>query len=225
MHDAPLALPRSSIHIRARGARHLVALACFVLVVLASRRARAQDIPPPDAFAAFPLTLSSARALVRAAWRASGLGETDAAMDALSSTARASAWLPELRLRGEHTDDDRTISRHSDPTRGYQFAGAKVAYEARLVWRFDRLLYAGDEPQIEHLRVVRMEARERLAHKTLEAFFMLETSLADLARAPPGSLEAKESGFRTFEAAATLDVLTGGWFSEALRGRAATTRR
>ena len=206
------------------GAR-IVALAAFLLVVATAHRARAQDTLPTEAFAAFPLSLSSARALVRASWRASGLGETDAAMDALSQSARQSAWLPELRVRGDRTDDEHTTLFYTEPPRQFHVVGAKMAYEARLTWRFDRLLYAGDEPQIEHLRVVRIEARERLAHKTLEAFFALETSLADLARAPPGSLEAREHGFRAFEAAATLDVLTGGWFSEALRGRAATQRR
>lgn len=202
-----------------------VALASFVLVLGTASHARAQDSPPTDAFAAFPLSLSSARALVRAAFRASGLGETDAALDALSQTARQSAWLPELRVRADRTEDEHTTLYYSDPPREYHVAGTKMAYEARLVWRFDRLMYSGDEPQIEHLRVVRIEARERLAHKTLEAFFALETSLADLGRAQPGSLEAREHGFRAFEAAATLDVLTGGWFSEALRGRAATQRR
>jgi hypothetical protein len=205
--------------------RRCAVLVSFLLVLVGASIARAEDAPPADAFAAFPLSLHSARALVHASWRASGLGETDAAMDSLAASARTSAWLPELRLRGERTDDDHTMAPHSDPTRLFQVIGVKSAYEARLTWHFDRLLYAGDEPQIERLRVVRIEARERLAHKTLEAFFALETSLAELARAAPGSLEAKAHGFRAFEAAATLDVLTGGWFSDALRGRAATTGR
>ncbi len=222
MHAATSATLRSFI---ARRATRVVALASFVLVLATASHARAQDSPPTDAFAAFPLSLSSARSLVRAAWRASGLGETDAAMDALSQSARSSAWVPELRVRSERTEDEHTTLYYSDPPRQYHVSGVKMAYEARLVWRFDKLIYAGDEPQIEHLRVTRIEARERLAHKTLEAFFALETSLADLGRAAPGSLEAREHGFRAFEAAATLDVLTGGWFSEALRGRAATQRR
>lgn len=203
----------------------IVSFALLMVCTVCAPVARAQDSPPTDAFAAFPLSLASARALVRASWRASGLGETDAAMDSLSSSARTSAWLPELSLRGARTDEERTVFFVSDPTKQYQLGGLKGMYEARLTWRFDRLLYAGDEPQIEHQRVVRIEARERLAHKTLEAFFAMETALADLSRAAPGSVEAREHGFRAFEAAATLDVLTGGWFSEALRGRAATTKR
>jgi hypothetical protein len=204
-------------------------IAVLVLLLLAwitvASRARADDVPRADAFAAFPLTTDAARALVQAAWRASGLGTTDAALDSLSSVARSSAWLPEVRLRADRTEDDHTTLFYADPPRLYQTQGAKMAYEARLTWRLDRLLYAGDEPQIEHQRVVRIEARERLAHKTLEAFFMLERSLQELGRAAPGSAEAKEHGFRAFEAAATLDVLTGGWFSDALRGRAAMPRR
>ena len=205
--------------------KKLAALLAFVLLVLRVAHARADDVPRADAFSAFPLTTEAARALVQASWRASGLGATDAALDSLSSTARTSAWLPELRLHGARTDDDHTTFLYTDPSHLYQTSGAKITYEARLTWRFDRLLYSGDEPQIEHQRVVRIEARERLAHKTLEAFFTLERALADLGHAAPGSAESKEHAFRAFEAAATLDVLTGGWFSDALRGRAATPRR
>jgi len=208
-----------------RAHRFVILSALLFLSLVSTSLARAQDLPPSDAFAAFPLSLASARALVRAAWRASGLGETDASLDALASSSRSSAWLPELRLSGQRSDEDRTVFFISDPTKQYQIEGVRGTYEARLTWRFDRLLYGGDEPQIEHLRVERSEARQRLAHKTLEAFFAMETALADLARASPGSLEAREHGFRAFEAAATLEVLTGGWFSEALRGRAATPRR
>ena len=191
----------------------------LLLSLLFASRARAAG-PPADAFRLFPLTTDAARALVAAALRASGLQTTDDRMDALEETARHSAWLPEVRFRVARTDDDHTTFLYTDPSHLYDTAGVRMMYEARLSWRLDRLIYSGDEPQIEHLRIVRIEARERLTQKTLDAFYVLERSLGDLARAPPGGRDAEDAGFRAFEAAATLDVLTAGWFSDALRGKA-----
>ena len=202
--------------------RRLPARVCSLLFIASfgamTTRALADDVPRADAFRAFPLTTDAARALVAAAFRASGLGTNDTNMDSLASSAHASAWLPEVRLQVERDEDDHSTFLIPDPTRPYQTSGFRMAYQARLSWRLDRLFYTGDEPQIEHLRVVRIEARERLAHRTLEAFFTLERELAALSRATPGTLDAQEHAFRAFEAAATLDVLTSGWFGEALRG-------
>jgi hypothetical protein len=192
-----------------------------IVALLAPCVARA-DPPSADPFRLFPLTPAAARALVAAAWRASGLDTRDVVLDRLEDSSRSAAWLPELRLRVARTDDDHTTILFKDPTDPYNTSGVRMMYEARLSWRLDRLVYSGDEAQIEHLRVVRIEARERVEKKTLDTFFALERSLTDLSHATPQSREAEDAGFRAFEAAATLDVLTAGWFSEALRGKVPT---
>jgi hypothetical protein len=208
-------------HRRSRHARAALVIATLFALLSAWLMPCAARADPPSAepFRLFPLTPGAARALVAAALRASGLDTKDAALDALAQSSRSSAWLPELRLRVARTDDDHTTILFKDPTDPYATSGIKMTYEARLSWRLDRLVYSSDEVQIEHLRVVRIEARERLERKTLDTFFALERSLADLAHAAPQSREAEDAGFRAFEAAATLDVLTAGWFSDALRGK------
>jgi hypothetical protein len=219
---AGMLLRRSSRRSRDARAAFVVATLCCLLFAWLMPCAARADPPSAEPFRLFPLTPGAARALVAAALRASGLDTKDAMLDALAQSARSSAWLPEVRLRVSRTDDDHTTILFKDPTDPYATSGIKMMYEARLSWRLDRIVYSGDEAQIEHLRVVRIEARERIEKKTLETFFALERSLTDLAHATPQSREAEDAGFRAFEAAATLDVMTGGWFSDALRGKVST---
>ncbi|QUS47027.1 hypothetical protein [Salmonella enterica] len=103
-----------------------------------------------------------ARATVEAAWRVAGLGNDDARLDAIVSRARWSAVLPETRLRAMRFDDQRLYTESSvDASRVRDSAGANVGFEARLTWRFERLLYAEDEPSFSWLfQPVFQEERE-----------------------------------------------------------------
>ena len=85
--------------------------------------------------------------------------------------------------------------------------------EARMTWRLDRLIYAGDEPTLERVRLERQDARSRLGQRTLEALFAWEKATIDEQDVTPGSRAEVLASLRTAQAAATLDVLTGGWFS------------
>jgi hypothetical protein len=166
-----------------------------------------------------------ARATVEAAWRAAGLGNDDARLDAIVSRARWSAVLPETRLRAIRYDDQRLYTESAaDVSRLRDSAGANVGLEARLTWRFDRLLYAEDEPSFERMRLERHDARSRIAGRVLEALFhwhraWLEVRWAQAAsrdaREPPSrpSRDETEATLRVMEAEATLDVLTNGWFT------------
>jgi hypothetical protein len=157
-----------------------------------------------------------ARKCVAAAWRSAGLGIDDARIDALISRSRTSALFPETRLRAMRLWDDAshatTLATTSD-TSYYDAIGANLVLELRLTWRLDRLLYAGDEPTLERVRLERQDARARVASRTLEALFAWQRALVADAGAAPGSPEKTEAAIRTAEAEATLDVLTGGWFS------------
>lgn len=154
------------------------------------------------------LTPALARASVAAALRASGLGETDTRVDGLAARARWSSLLPETRLRATRNEDERASSESTaDASKLRDSAGAGLGLEARLTWRLDRLVFAEEETALERLRLERHDARLRLTGKVLDA----------LVRWSRASVEAREGDpmaiARVIEAEATLDVLTGGWFT------------
>jgi hypothetical protein len=162
-----------------------------------------------------PLSRDVARLAVTAAWRASGLGADDARLDSIVSRARWSALLPETRLRATRLLDDRTDT--ADPTS--LATRQNLGLEARLTWRFDRLLYADEETSIERVRVDRGEARVRVATRVLSALALWQRAWVEGRRAPAESTDAFDCALRVSESEATLDVLTAGWFSS-WRGRA-----
>jgi hypothetical protein len=102
----------------------------------------------------------------------------------------------------------------TDTANFYDAVGANLVFELRLTWRLDRLLFAGDEPTIERVRLERLDARSRLASRTLELLFAWERATVEASQAIVGSREQLEARVRAAEAYATLDVLTGGWFTE-----------
>jgi hypothetical protein len=172
---------------------------------------------PAGRLAAFPPQL--ARDCVAAAWRTSGLGADDARIDAMASRSRSSALLPETRLRAMRlwTDATRaTTLTTADGTNYYDTIGAHLALEVRLTWRLDRWLYAGDEPTLERVRLLRQEARSRLGMRTLEVLFAWERAIVEASLAVAGSEQELDARMREQEKRGTLDVLTGGWFSERL---------
>jgi hypothetical protein len=167
--------------------------------------------PPPT-----PLARSLARQCVAAAWRASGLGVDDARIEALVSRSRTSALLPETRIRAMRLWDDAahaTTLATTNDTNYYDAIGANLVLELRLTWRLDRLLYASDEPTLERVRLERQDARTRIATRTLEALFAWQRANLAGDDAAAGTHEQAEARLRAVEAEATLDVLTGGWFS------------
>jgi hypothetical protein len=211
----------------------------LVVVGLALDRAAAGAVhrvgdPPPDGTSAAPAAAWSkpedaptaeqarittpqlARGCVAAAWRTAGLGADDARIDELMSRSRASALLPETRLRAMRLWDDAshatTLATTYD-TSYYDAIGANLVLEVRLTWRLDRLLYAGDEPTLERVRLERQDARARVAARTLEALFAWQRATVAAGSAAAATPEKGEAELRAAEAAATLDVLTGGWFS------------
>ena len=155
-----------------------------------------------------------AQRLIVAAWITAGLGESDERLSSLATRARASALLPEARVRLLRTDDARAsydVSDDATGARGTQQVG--YTWEGRLTWRLDRLVFADEELGIERLRNERRESREKVRHRVLEAYFQYRRSDADLRTAIEGSREAWESKLKLEEAILTLDALTAGYFS------------
>lgn len=169
----------------------------------------------------FDLTLTPrlARACVVAAWRAAGLGVDESRLEGIAARARWSALLPEARLRALRSDDSRLsldTTTASDTSRLRDSAGANVGLEARLTWRFDRLIYAGDEPAFERIRLEHRDARARIGARVLDALFHWQRAALDLRSVPPsedGTRDEADVALRVMEAEAALDVLTNGWFS------------
>ena len=170
--------------------------------------------PPPPRVEPVPPRL--ARDCVAVALRTSGLGVDDRSLDALMSRARESAWLPETRMRAMRlwTDANHvTTAATTDTASFYDSLGANFMLELRLTWRFERLLYSGDEPSIERVRLERQDARSRVATHVLEVLFAWQRARLAESDAPAASRELEEAHLRVAEAQATLDVLTGGWFT------------
>ena len=167
------------------------------------------------------LTPRLARACVAAAWRAAGIGADEARLDAIVSRARWSAVLPEARLRAVRFEDAQlSLDTSTDSSKLRDSTGANVGFEARLTWRFDRLIYADDEPAFERIRLEHRDARARIGAKVLEALFHWQRAALDLRSLPPaqqGTRDEADVRLRLMEAEAALDVLTNGWF--AVHGR------
>jgi hypothetical protein len=182
---------------------------------IADQVAPAAATPPPaPARPALVISASDARACVKAALRASGMGD-DTRLESIAARARASAAFPELRLRALRTVDQsgRLTYTELDPYR-YSEAGATgYTLEARLTFRLDRVLFADEEVPVERMRIDRQEARTRIAAKALAALFEWQRAYAMEKRPDTSTEEHLDAVLREAEAAAALDVMTDGWFS------------
>jgi hypothetical protein len=171
---------------------------------------------PPIASARIRLAIDAAlaRGAVRSAWRASGIEVNDARIDEMISRSRLSVLLPETRLRVVQVlqDGEHTTSYVNTAGTIIDTSGSTTTLEARLTWRLDRLLFAGDEPTLERVRLEREEARTRIGGRVLELLFAWQRALLDEAASDTGSRAEVEAGLRQSEAEISLDVLTGGWF-------------
>ena len=177
---------------------------------LAPRSARPRPLRIP-----VTVTPRAARAAVDAALRRAHLVDPEARLDAMASRARASAALPELRLRALRLVDQGEALAPTvyDPMRTTMKAGASFWMEARGTWRLDRLLFADEEVALERMRQDRADARTRLTSRVLKLLFDWQRALAG-ADNPAASPEEKLSArLRTIEAEAEIDLLTDGWFS------------
>ena len=181
----------------------------------------AQTAPASSDGVPFDIALSPrlARACVNAAWQAAGIGADDARLESIVSRARWSAILPETRLRAIRYDSASLYSSLDplgSPTYFRDTTGGNLGLEARLTWRFDRLVYADDEPAIERIRLEQRDARTRIAGKALEMLFHWQRALLDLRTLPPaqaGTRDEADVVLRIMEAESALDVITNGWFS------------
>jgi hypothetical protein len=171
------------------------------------------------------VTTDVARACVRAALRATGLGD-DVRLESIASRARSSAALPELRVRAVRTlgETGRVSLSEDDPSRYVASGAATTVLEARLTFRLDRILFADEEIAVERARLDRSELRARMAAKVLQALFEWQKAYALTADATLSADDRFAATLREAESSAILDMMTNGWFGAfraalAARGR------
>ncbi len=159
-----------------------------------------------------------ARRTVRAALRAAGLARKSPRLDSLAARARASAVLPDLRIRGGRSTDEsiRWSPTADDPQRYSQAGSAELFFDVQLTWQLDRLIFASAELRVEQLRRQRAVAKARLVQRVLEALFAWQRARTKLAHAALLPEERAAVALSQVEAEAVLDVLTAGWFSRHL---------
>jgi len=186
------------------------------LVALLSTVEQAPAGPVVPACPAVDLGALGQRAAGVAVTRA-GLAE-DGEVDRMQARARASALLPEFRVRGlETAANARDYVSGSSGDVSTTFYPPSALIEGSLVFHFDRLLYSGQEPRLERLRLERFEARSHLTQRVIDELTRWWRACADETDSPVGTDAHVDAGARRAAAAMALDVWTGGWFSASLR--------
>ncbi len=91
--------------------------------------------------------------------------------------------------------------------------GHGTALEIRATWRLDRLVFDGRELQVASIEAARRRERRRLASRVIRTYFTWQRAAR---AAQVGSSVPSGAMSRAEEAAAELDALTDGWFSDEL---------
>ncbi len=226
-----LALHARSTNASARSERAAWLTLTLPLDSLAAPRAAQAAVAPvspveppvePSASPNPPLLLHQLRALSTFARRAKavamsvvGAARERQRLDSLSTRARASAALPEVRLRAQRSTDQalRWAPTADDPYRVTQADGAGTTLEASLTFQLDRLLFSREELAIERLRSDSAAERLKLEARVQSALWgVLRAQL--LACAPGVDEEERaEQLARLAEHFGVVDDLTAGWFS------------
>ena len=137
-------------------------------------------------------------------------------LDSLSARARASALLPELRLRAVRNTDQalRWVPTTDDPYRVTQADGAGMILEASASFRLDRLLFAHEELLVERLRLRAGAARLKLEARVQAALVGLFRARELACATDPNDPAQLERLLKALELFGELDSLTAGWFSD-----------
>jgi hypothetical protein len=188
--------------------------------------------PPPSPFPAPPparppapplITFQQLHALSELSRRATrvalavvGAAAERRRLDALSSRARASALLPELRLRAVRNTDQalRWAPTGDDPYRVTQAEGAGIILEASAVFRLDRLLFAHEELAVERARQDASDQRLKLEARVQAAVLGLFRARELACAEPRDDARATLELLKALEQFQELDSLTAGWFAD-----------
>ncbi len=162
-----------------------------------------------------PVTREVAKNMVAAAWRATGLGTDDDHLEGMLARTHSSALLPEVHVRAARKIDDEIYGpTPADITYSVAYPDrVENLFEARLTWKLDRLVYSNEEPSIERLKLERVDARARIAAHVLAVLSEWQRAWVDLHSLPEDAPASLDATMRMSDAEASLDVVTGGFFS------------
>jgi hypothetical protein len=118
---------------------------------------------------------------------------------------------------GSNDQSQRLTPTIEDPERYTVTGGNDLLLEAALTWKLNRLVFADEEIALERLELERERNAEKLRERVLERLFDWHRALSRLSSDPGSSDEPGRHELERLEAEVELDVLTGGWFSEAVR--------
>jgi len=206
--------------------RFVAPRAMRVGLYLAEGPPKKENEPAPEPTAAVPASvppvprLSSrlARGSVRRALATAGYLNARSRLSGLATRARSSAVLPELALRTQRSSGQtlRLTPTTDDPYRYTQAGTSELSFEARLTWHLDRLVFADEEVTLERLQIERDAAERRLIAYVLERLEIWQRGKARAADPNTEGEERETAALAAIAAAVELDVLTDGWFSQAI---------
>jgi hypothetical protein len=164
------------------------------------------------------LTPRLARGAVHHALAVAGYYSARTRLSSLSGRARSSAVLPELRLRTlRSTGENLRLTPTADDPYGYTQAGtSELLFEARVTWHLDRLVFSDQEVSIERLQNERDTAERKLVDLVLERLALWQRSRVRAADEDSEPEVRETAELEALGAAVELDVLTDGWFSQAI---------
>ncbi len=137
------------------------------------------------------------------------------------SRARLAAAAPEFLAEYRRASaTDRTLGAQSSGTVDYSDLDLEDRYTARARWDLDRLVFNPDELRVAAEAIDVVELRQTVIDQVTRLYFERRRQQVLLLRAA-GDLENRLGlELRIEELTASLDGLTGGWFSARLRGAA-----
>ncbi|MCP4498790.1 MAG: ComEA family DNA-binding protein [Deltaproteobacteria bacterium] len=140
-------------------------------------------------------------------------------VDSLRGRVRASAALPEFRLRvkGDIDDDTTEVVEPgvANQTRESDDLGVEGYVQAK--WNLDKLLFHNDELGIARETVRLSNLRNKVVSEVTRRFFERRRLQVDLELSPSTDLSSRiRKELRIQELTADIDALTGGWFSKSL---------
>jgi hypothetical protein len=155
----------------------------------------------------------------RIAIRTAGLSENDLELERMAARARASALLPELRVRAMDTSAGPRDYISDTGTLATSYFGPSYVIEGSVTFHLDRLVYSGQEARIERLRLERIEARARITQRIIDEVSRWSKATAEERDSPEGTEARSDATAKRVAAQMALDVWTAGWFSQYLAGK------
>lgn len=185
-------------------------------VVEAPAASSTEAAPPPVSFQQLRALANFSRSATAVALGVVATAAERRRLDSLSTRARGSALLPELRLRIVRNTDQalRWIPTTDDPYRITQADGTGLILEGSATFRLDRLLFAREELMVERLRLVAGEQRQKLEARVQAALIGLFRARQLSCTDDGDDVARQQQSLKTLELFAELDTLTAGWFSE-----------